>query len=86
MEVFRKKKFDVVITDYHMPEMKGCQIVEAVRAMDPNAYVIVITGNPDKKVETAVLSKGAYAFKTKPVDIEEIIQILSRIEIEKSVS
>lgn len=43
---------DGILSDIHMPEMDGLQLLRAVRARDPDVPVILITGEPS--VETAI--------------------------------
>ncbi|KRQ14255.1 response regulator [Bradyrhizobium manausense] len=37
-------QIDLVLTDFAMPEMTGVELAEAIRAMDPNLPVIIVTG------------------------------------------
>jgi CheY-like chemotaxis protein len=36
--------FDVVITDYKMPDMDGCSFAKALRVIKPDTKIILITG------------------------------------------
>ena len=38
-----KEKFDLVITDFFMPEMKGDELAVAIKARDPKQPVVMIT-------------------------------------------
>jgi CheY-like chemotaxis protein len=44
LEAFRSDSFDLVITDYNMPEMKGVELIHHLRAERPAIPVILISG------------------------------------------
>jgi CheY-like chemotaxis protein len=43
LTVFEKGKFDVVITDYAMPGMKGNELAAQIRKLDPKQPIVMIT-------------------------------------------
>jgi CheY-like chemotaxis protein len=43
LEVFEVGKFDLVITDYSMPAMKGDALAQAIKLRDPKQPVVMIT-------------------------------------------
>jgi response regulator RpfG family c-di-GMP phosphodiesterase len=56
-----------------MPNMDGIQLLQAVRALDPDAAVIVLTGAADVKTAIDSLKFGAYDFIMKPVNVDELM-------------
>jgi CheY-like chemotaxis protein len=44
LEAFRNDSFDLVITDYNMPEMKGIELIHHLRSDRPAIPVILISG------------------------------------------
>lgn len=79
---FKSGDYNVVVTDICMPGMNGFEVIEAVHRHNSGTYVIALTGNPDKEIERAALKHGANAFLSKPLDLKELIQIISMIEDE----
>lgn len=67
LELVERERFDVVLSDIHMPEMTGVQLLRRLRARDTLVPVILMTGDP--KVETAAeaIEYGAFRYLTKPV-------------------
>ncbi len=62
LEIFKKEEIDLVITDLKMPDMDGIELIKHIRAISPNALVIVITafGTVDTAVESMKL--GAFEY------------------------
>lgn len=50
LEMLRQEQFSVLITDIHMPEMNGIELVERARRQDANIGIVVITGVGDLKI------------------------------------
>lgn len=47
LRVFATSRFDVIVTDYKMPQMSGTELIERIREVDPNARVILLSGFVD---------------------------------------
>ena len=56
-----------------MPGLDGIGVLSAIRELDPDAAVMVLTGAPDLKVAIDSLKLGAYDFIMKPVNIDELL-------------
>ncbi len=61
---------DLVICDVVMPGMSGPQLVERLRARDPEIRVILISGYTDSVMTRHGLSEGDYDFLEKPFSAE----------------
>jgi len=59
--------FDAVLSDYQMPGMSGLDVVRAVRAMDTDIPVLMVTGLGDEKLAATVLKEGAADYIMKDV-------------------
>lgn len=58
--------FSVLITDLHLPEMDGIELIEAVRKTDGTTPVIVISGDSHPGTPERARKAGAQAFFAKP--------------------
>lgn len=58
---------DLVTLDMLMPDMEGPEVLDHLRAIDPNVRVIVCTSNVQPTVKEDMLNKGAKAFLNKPI-------------------
>ncbi|MEL6131820.1 MAG: sigma-54 dependent transcriptional regulator [Bacteroidota bacterium] len=61
----------VITLDYGLPDMEGAEVLEKIKAFNPDIEVIVVSDQ--EKVETAVqlLKQGAYDYLTKSDDIRD---------------
>ncbi len=82
VEVYKSENFDVVITDYKMPQMDGIQVLKAVKKFNPDAYVLIMTGFANKDNAIDAVNHGAYFFFRKPIDLRRVYSTLEKIENE----
>ncbi|BCR06655.1 Fis family transcriptional regulator [Desulfuromonas versatilis] len=66
LEKLQEEEFDLVVTDLKMPGMSGLELLKAIRILQPEVPVIIITGY--STVETAVeaMRSGAFDYLAKP--------------------
>jgi len=82
LKAYRRKTYDVVITDMIMPGMNGLQVLRQIRSINPDARVIIVTGHVEAEIIVAALNSRAYAFLGKPLKIDDLMEILEQIEQE----
>jgi len=59
LEKLKTEKFDVVVSDYQMPEMNGIELLEKLRQGDYKIPFIILTGEGKEKEAIEALNKGA---------------------------
>jgi two-component system response regulator HydG len=76
LEIVRAEPIDVVLTDLKMPGMSGLDVLKAVRTLDPDIEVVVMTayGTVDTAVEA--MKEGAFDFVAKPLKRAELVRTL----------
>jgi len=67
LTVFRQQSPDIVITDIKMPGMDGLQVLRAIKEINAETEVIIITGHGDIDSAIEALQYGASDFINKPV-------------------
>ena len=79
MEKFNNEFCPTIITDWMMPEMDGPELCRVIRAGDYERYVylILVTGNNEKKDIVTGLEAGADDYITKPYNHSELIARLN---------
>ncbi len=68
LELYHQEQPEIVMTDLRMPDLSGQQVLEAIRAHDPEANVILTSGHGDQDAILAAVRAGAADFLLKPVD------------------
>ena len=72
-------KFDgLVVSDVRMPRIGGLELLDAIRAIDPEIPVILVSGHADVPLAVEALGRGAYDFIEKPFPTERLIQSVRR--------
>jgi len=73
LELAKQGGFDVVIADLKMPGLDGIELLEAIKKVDEDIPVIIITayGTVESAVES--MQKGGFDFITKPFRKEQML-------------
>ena len=75
---FSEKKFDVVICDYRLGDMRGTDVVSALKKINPHVIILVITGYSDIKTAVEVIRLGALDYIVKPLIPDEVLNVLHK--------
>jgi len=43
LKLYEASNFDVVVTDYRMPRMNGVELIQRIRAIDPDARIVLLS-------------------------------------------
>jgi len=78
LEIFRKEKPAIVITDIKMPGIDGLAVLRQIIDIDPRAVVIVITGHGDTDLAQQALESKAVDFIHKPINKEALAAALRK--------
>lgn len=76
--LFRKHRPDILLIDYHMPQINGIEGVRMFKALNDSLPIIVFTIDEDQEVADRFLEAGASDFALKPIKAPDII---SRIKL-----
>nr|GEZ69665.1 two-component response regulator ARR12-like [Tanacetum cinerariifolium] len=66
-----RNRFDLVISDVHMPDMDGFKLLEIV-SLEMDIPVIMLSANSDPKFVMEGINHGACYYIEKPVHLEEL--------------
>jgi two-component system chemotaxis response regulator CheY len=79
IDLYQRTRPDVVLLDVGLPSMSGLGVLKAIRHIDKEAKVIVVTGyDSGKNVEIAYES-GASGFVRKPADFHKILAMIEEL-------
>jgi len=70
--------FDVVLTDYVMPNMTGPELAVELLAIRPDLPVILLSGSGAEMAESPAAHPGIREFLAKPIRLAELAAVLGR--------
>lgn len=72
LAVLDEKRFDLVISDINMAGISGLELVPLVLKRNPDAVVIMVSGQQTIDYAIEAMRVGAFDYITKPVNIDHI--------------
>jgi len=76
--------FDLVVSDIQMPGKSGLDLLKAIRDVQSDALVVMITAFATTETAIAAMKEGAYDYVTKPFKVDEIKLVIQKA-LEKKV-
>ena len=68
----------IVVSDVRLPGMSGLELLQAVKTLDANLPVILVTGHGDITMAVHAMRTGAYDFIEKPYSSEQLVDVILR--------
>ncbi len=69
LEMVTSGGFDIIVTDHHMPEMSGIELLERAGDLQPALVRVLLSGfSNDEDIENAVRRGAIHTYLVKPVD------------------
>jgi ActR/RegA family two-component response regulator len=86
LQCIATEKFDVLITDLHMPNAgDGFTVISAMRHFQPAALTMLLSGLPDVKSAMEAIILEADEIVVKPVEIKQLAELVrERLLVQKS--
>ena len=78
LEIFRNRKPRFTLLDLQMPEMNGIEVLQQIRAIDPHAGVIMLTGGATDALEIRARGLGVTDFLRKGAPLEALVRTMDR--------
>jgi DNA-binding response OmpR family regulator len=76
---YAEAKPDLVLTDIHMPEINGMELIKIIRKQDQNTPIITLTGFASLESMIEAYRLGADEFLVKPFKIDELLSIIEEL-------
>jgi PAS domain S-box-containing protein len=78
LELARQHAPDLILLDLHLPDMPGWQVLAQLKAdqLTREIPVVIISADATSPQIKRLLSAGAHAYLTKPIDIAEFFRVI----------
>lgn len=78
LKVVESENIDLLLTDILLPGMDGKALINRVSAENPELITIMMTAFGTVKNAVEAMKKGVYYYLTKPIDVDELIIVISK--------
>jgi DNA-binding NtrC family response regulator len=69
---------DVVVVDFQLPGMDGVEVIKALRQLDEQMRIVMVTGHGTVAVAVEAMKAGSMDILTKPVTLESLREVVER--------
>ena len=78
IDVFKTDSPDIVLLDLNMPGIGGIETLKAMKKLNSDVIVVIITAYGDIEVAVSTIKSGAYDFVEKPFELSRISVLISK--------
>ena len=79
LELIKGKEFDVVFSDFKMPDMDGIELLAMIKEYRPETEVIIVTGHGTMESAVQAMKIGSYDYIQKPFKLDILKIIIDKI-------
>jgi YesN/AraC family two-component response regulator len=76
LELYKKEKFDVVLTDIRMPKMDGIELARLIKEQNKKQNIIVMSAHDETEYFIELIKVGINEFILKPADTDQFLYAL----------
>jgi CheY-like chemotaxis protein len=79
LAAFQQEAYDLVITDYRMPDMSGLELAKAMRSQAPQIRIVLMTAYDTINLREEAARVPVDEYLEKPVSIAKVQEIVGRV-------
>ncbi len=79
INLIEREFFNLIITDYKLPEKNGIEVLKFSKEKEPDLPVIIITAYGTIELAVEAMKEGAEDFLLKPIDPEHLLLIVKKV-------
>ena len=73
------RNIDLVLLDYHLPDMNGLQVLRQMGRIQPSLVVLMISGSTTLQLIQMALKDGAAGFVTKTGNTDDLLDAINQV-------
>lgn len=78
IDLLLENSVDLILLDILLPDVNGLELLEKLKAIDPNPEVIMVTAVKDVQTAVNAVKLGAYEYVVKPFLVDDVLNIVNR--------
>src|SRR3712207_5975892 len=79
LELYKKENPDVVTMDITMPDMDGLQAAKEIKAIDPDAKIVMCSAMGQQTMVMDAIKAGAKDFIVKPFQPDRVLEAINKV-------
>ena len=83
LELIKNQDFDVVFTDFKMPDIDGLELLAMIKEYRPATEVIIVTGHCSMESAIQAMKFGSYDYIQKPFKLDVLRIVINKLYEEK---
>jgi len=83
LQYIEVEQYDAILTDISMPGLTGVELLQKIQENNSATPVILISGKGSEQDPQALMDLGAFAYVTKPFNLDEIEAVVERAVTKK---
>jgi len=74
-----QRRFDIVLCDVHLPGLDGLELLDRLRRISPETFVLLITAYATVENAVEAFQRGAHDYLMKPILLDEVLSKIRRL-------
>lgn len=76
LDAVKNASFNLIMLDLKLPDADGISLLKKIKAITPNAYVVILTGYPSSDSINQAMAYGACDYLVKPFDSQKLFMFV----------
>jgi DNA-binding NtrC family response regulator len=78
LSFIEENEFDIILTDLHLPDISGIEMVRRSKEILPDTEIIMVTGFGSMEKAIEATKAGAFYYVEKPIEFEELFVLIQK--------